>query len=666
MSYDNEWNRERPRRSRRRQTGQERKREREQQEDHGPELDISLGRREPLPEPEPLKPASRVSRAREKQQKKRKKHKLILIAVEVLVFLGIVAFLIYSYLKSSMDLIQRLPFDEQQVMNLELTEEKQEQMKGYWTIAVFGVDDRGTVIGKGTHADVNIICNINQDTGEIKLVSVYRDTYLNINDKNSYNKINQAYFDGGPEQAVRALNRNLDLNMTDYVTFNWKAVADAINILGGVDLELSKAEFYYINAFITETVEATGIPSKHLTHAGMNHLDGVQAVAYGRLRLMDTDFARTERQRKVINLAFEKAKKADWATLNAIIQTVFPNLATNVEMSEVVDLAWDINKLHMSETSGFPTARSDARMGSKGACVIPQTLESNVVLLHQFLFGDENYNPTDAVKTISAKISADSGLYKAGTPQGDKGTGGGVIPKETTAAETPEAAESTPEGETREPETDENGNPVETTEGISMAPEETADGVRPGGDASGWEAWETDEHGNLVDPAWGSTGGNHNNAATSTEDLYPTPGGGSTQTPGGSQSYPGSSPTTPGGSSQTPGGNQGTYPTTGNGSYQTPGGSQSYPGSGQTSPGGNSQTPGSGNYQTPGGSQSTYPTTGSGSYQTPGGSQSYPGSSQTSPGGSYQTPGSSSQTPGSGNTGYQTPGNSGPQPFSPG
>ena len=662
MSYDNEWNRERPRRSRRRQTGQERK----QQEDHGPELDISLGRREPLPEPEPLKPASRVSRAREKQQKKRKKHKLILIAVEVLVFLGIVAFLIYSYLKSSMDLIQRLPFDEQQVMNLELTEEKQEQMKGYWTIAVFGVDDRGTVIGKGTHADVNIICNINQDTGEIKLVSVYRDTYLNINDKNSYNKINQAYFDGGPEQAVRALNRNLDLNMTDYVTFNWKAVADAINILGGVDLELSKAEFYYINAFITETVEATGIPSKHLTHAGMNHLDGVQAVAYGRLRLMDTDFARTERQRKVINLAFEKAKKADWATLNAIIQTVFPNLATNVEMSEVVDLAWDINKLHMSETSGFPTARSDARMGSKGACVIPQTLESNVVLLHQFLFGDENYNPTDAVKTISAKISADSGLYKAGTPQGDKGTGGGVIPKETTEAETSEAAESTPEGETREPETDENGNPVETTEGISMAPEETADGVRPGGDASGWEAWETDEHGNLVDPAWGSTGGNHNNAATSTEDLYPTPGGGSTQTPGGSQSYPGSSPTTPGGSSQTPGGNQGTYPTTGNGSYQTPGGSQSYPGSGQTSPGGNSQTPGSGNYQTPGGSQSTYPTTGSGSYQTPGGSQSYPGSSQTSPGGSYQTPGSSSQTPGSGNTGYQTPGNSGPQPFSPG
>ena len=323
-------------------------------------------------------------------------------------------------------------------------------------------------------------------------------------------------------------------------------------------------------------MEATGIPSKHLTHAGMNHLDGVQAVAYGRLRLMDTDFARTERQRKVINLAFEKAKKADWATLNAIIQTVFPNLATNVEMSEVVDLAWDINKLHMSETSGFPTARSDARMGSKGACVIPQTLESNVVLLHQFLFGDENYNPTDAVKTISAKISADSGLYKAGTPQGDKGTGGGVIPKETTEAETSEAAESTPERETREPETDENGNPVETTEGISMAPEETADGVRPGGDASGWEAWETDEHGNLVDPAWGSTGGNHNNAATSTEDLYPTPGGGSTQTPGGSQSYRGSSQTSPGGSYQTPGSSPQT-PGSSNTGYQTPGNSGPQP-----------------------------------------------------------------------------------------
>ena len=128
-------------------------------------------------------------------------------------------------------------------------------------------------------SDVIIICNINQETGEIKLVSLFRDTYLNVDDKNGYNKINQAYFRGGPKQAVEALNRNLDLEIDDYATFNWKAVADAINILGGVDVELSKAEFYYINAYITETVNSTGVGSYQLKSAGPNHLDGIQAVA---------------------------------------------------------------------------------------------------------------------------------------------------------------------------------------------------------------------------------------------------------------------------------------------------------------------------------------------------------------------------------------------------
>ena len=153
-----------------------------------------------------------------------------------------------------------------------------------------------------------MICNINKATGEIQLVSVFRDTYLKISPDGEYHKINELTLRRS-KSAVNALEENLDLQIDSYATFNWKAVADAINILGGIDLELSKAEFYYINSFITETVKATGVASKHLTHAGMNHLDGVQAVAYGRLRLMDTDFARTERQRKVIELAFEKAKK---------------------------------------------------------------------------------------------------------------------------------------------------------------------------------------------------------------------------------------------------------------------------------------------------------------------------------------------------------------------
>ena len=150
----------------------------------------------------------------------------------------------YAYFLRQWNQLQRPDYDIKNVENKDISFETVEKMKGYWTIAIFGVDSRGSAVSKGTNADVNIICNINLDTGEIRLVSVFRDTYLNNSEEGSYNKINQAYFLGGPEQAVAALNRNLDLNISDYMTFNWKAVADAINILGGVDIELSQAEFY--------------------------------------------------------------------------------------------------------------------------------------------------------------------------------------------------------------------------------------------------------------------------------------------------------------------------------------------------------------------------------------------------------------------------------------
>ena len=208
-------------------------------------------------------------------------------------------------------------------------------MKGYRMIAVFGVDSRSTDVGAGNQSDVNILCCINQDTGDIKLVSLYRDTYLNINDSGSYRKFNAAYANGGPEQALKAINKNLDLDITEYVTFSWKAVADSINILGGVDVEITKSEYKYINGFITETVKATGVASKHLSGPGLHHLDGVQAVAYGRLRLMDTDYARTERQRKIIELAFAKAKQADYSVLNNILVVILPTISTNLTFSDM-------------------------------------------------------------------------------------------------------------------------------------------------------------------------------------------------------------------------------------------------------------------------------------------------------------------------------------------
>ena len=348
-----------------------------------------------------------------------RRKKVFLIAGGVILAIILFVAAAFSYVNHKLfGNMAEVDFDKKKVENLDLTEEQLAQMKGHWMVACFGVDSRekgGEMnVGKGANADVNMICSVDLESGEIKLVSVFRDTYLNISNKNSYNKINAAYAIGGPEQAVAALNKNLDLNITQYATFNWKAVADAINILGGVDIELSENERSWINAYITETVKETGIGSHQIQKAGLVHMDGVQAVAYGRIRYGDTDYARTERQRIVLQAAFDKVKTADWATVNNIIQTVMPQLATNIDMADLIPLARQLANFHIGDTKGFPMARGEASVGKYGDCVIPQTLVSNVSELHQFLFGTENYQPSSKVQSYSSQISEATGMYKEG------------------------------------------------------------------------------------------------------------------------------------------------------------------------------------------------------------------------------------------------------------
>lgn len=392
-------------------------------------------------------------RRRKRKNAKAKKIALGVILAIVLV-IAVVGIAVFAYINHQWGKLQPTEFSKSAVQNENIPLELREKMqKGYWTVAVFGVDSRDGSLGKGNQSDVIMIANLNRSTGEIKLVSVYRDTYLNINDRNTYNKINAAYASGGPEAAVKALNKNLDLNITHYATFNWKAVATVINILGGVDIDVSASEFYYINAFITETVKGTGIGSTQLTGPGLQTLDGVQAVAYGRLRLMDSDYARTERQRIVIQKAFEKVKTADLSTLNDVVGHVFEMCATNIEFGDLAGLVKDVAKYHLGETTGFPAARGETKIkigSNKLSCVIPQTLESNVISLHNFLYGDEAYSPSSAVLEISAKIASVSGLSTEAEEVGHVATDKGYVPKSTTAAAGDSSVTTTEVNETEE------------------------------------------------------------------------------------------------------------------------------------------------------------------------------------------------------------------------
>lgn len=361
----------------------------------------------------------------EEKNIKKKKSKIaffIVMAIAEVLVLGVI--FSYAYVLKQYSKIQRPDYNENQVVNTDLSEKKLAEMRGYRNIAIFGVDSRDNSVGKGNRSDVIIICSIDQDTKEIKLVSIYRDTYLNIGN-NSYQKCNHAYSYGGPAQAVKMLNDNLDLNITDYITFNWKAVATAINILGGVDVEITKPEFGYINSYITETVKGTGIGSVQLKEPGMHHLDGVQAVAYARLRYMDTDYQRTERQRLIIELAFEKAKKADLKTLNDLLGNMLSMVATNLTWQDGLDVINDFGRYKLGETEGFPVSFEDMRLGTKGFIVVPTNLESNVLQLHKFLFDDSEHQVSAKVKKYGERISSDTGYYKEGDAVKHVKTSGG-------------------------------------------------------------------------------------------------------------------------------------------------------------------------------------------------------------------------------------------------
>lgn len=417
---------------------------------------------------------------RDKKKKARRTRILIMAVVEILTLACIFGFgSVYRY----MNMTQAVEFDVSKVQNNNIDITQKQKMSGYWTVAVFGVDSRDGGVGRGANADVQIICNVDMATGDVKLVSVYRDTYLKTGSSNSrYAKINEAYAVGGPEQAVSALNSNLDLNIENYVTFNWKAVADTIDMLGGVDIDITDKEFYYMNAYIHETSVKAGINEKnpaanYIKKAGPQHLTGVQAVAYARLRYMDSDFERTRRQREVISQCLDNAKKADLATLTSIIDTVLPQVAFNIDAADIVELAKGISRYNIKESVGFPKDIKDQMMGKKGDCVIPVTLVSNVKWLHSVLFGDEDYKVSNAVETYSQKIADDSGYYAS-------------YKEETATSKTKEYTEE---------DTSDDEDSSDSEGKKSSAKETDKDGfVIKGTDEDGNTIYETDEDGNKV------------------------------------------------------------------------------------------------------------------------------------------------------------------------
>ncbi len=347
-----------------------------------------------------------------KKRKARKRRRIILFAVEMvaLVVLGVV---LWAVMKQTS--MQKINVKEEDIV-INDTVENNVAMKGYRNIALFGLDARDKNLGKGNRSDTIMIASINLDTGEVKLCSVYRDTYMNLgNDK--YSKCNAAYASGGPEQAISMLNMNLDMNITDYVSIGFNGMIDVVNSLGGVEIDVREDEIKYLNdyqasMFSTETKERLTNDYVKVTQPGVQTLNGLQATAYCRIRYTaGDDFKRAERQRTVLLAILEKAKTASVGTLNDTLDKVLPNVATNLDTKEMLSVLKDLASYKVVATDGFPfeTNRVTGKVGKAGSCVIPTSLEDNVVLLHKFFFEQEEYTPSKSVSNYSARVSSDTG-----------------------------------------------------------------------------------------------------------------------------------------------------------------------------------------------------------------------------------------------------------------
>lgn len=338
-------------------------------------------------------------------KRKRQKRKVIGLIVLILVLLLL---LVVAFGFSKWNKMDRISFGMGELQFNDLSVETEESMEGYTTLALFGLDNRSNGNFQSGNSDTIIVVGINNQTGEIKMASVYRDSYLDIGEGN-FNKANAAYNRGGPKQAINMLNRNLDLNITDYVSVDFNAVVDAVDAVGGIELEITEEEAVYINGYIDEVAEVTGKSSSHIG-AGLQTVDGVQATSYARIRYTaGNDFRRTERQRTVITKVFEKAKSVDLLTLNRTIDTILPEISTSLSLTEALGLAADLGKYNMGENTGFPYQTKTMDIGSVTYAEVPVDFVESVKQLHQFLFADEDYSPSATVQELDAVLAGYTG-----------------------------------------------------------------------------------------------------------------------------------------------------------------------------------------------------------------------------------------------------------------
>ena len=326
--------------------------------------------------------------------KEKNKKGLKTFGIIVLVLLIILAIIVggtFAFVHSKLSKMQQVDLNED---DLNVSAQAEQQLAEYRNIAIFGVDSRDDSYDKGNRSDCIIIASINNKTKEVKLISVYRDTYVQI-EGHGLDKITHAYSYGEAPLAIKTLNTNLDLNIKEFATVNFDVVKETVDYIGGISMPITSEEVGHISG---------------ITKPGTYTLTGEQALAYSRIRYASGgDYKRTERMRDVLTAVANKVKTLNISQLNGFVDTILPKVYTNITSADIFSMMPSIASYKITDSIGWPYETKGITLDRWYG--IPVTLENNVKKLHQEAFNEQDYVPSDTVKDISNQIIEKTGYY---------------------------------------------------------------------------------------------------------------------------------------------------------------------------------------------------------------------------------------------------------------
>ena len=338
----------------------------------------------------------------ERNEKKKSswKKKLGIALLIIFIILIVIAGCGAGYVMSKLGKVNYVEINEE---NIEINEGVD---TGYRNIVLLGTDTRSDTLDEG-RSDCIIIASINEKTKEIKLVSVYRDSYLQIPNR-GLDKVTHAFAYGGPELSINTLNTNLDLDIKEFVAINFYVVMDVVDAVGGVNINIDSAELQYINNYIDSINKEEGKNGKHVTTTGNQTLSGVQALAYARIRYTSGgDYKRTERMREVLTAVLNKAQKMNIGQLNKLANEILPSVNTNISSTEIISLLPQVASYKVVDSIGWPYEVKGITLDRWYG--VPVTLEDNVTRLHKEIFEEADYTPSETVQNISNSIVKKTG-----------------------------------------------------------------------------------------------------------------------------------------------------------------------------------------------------------------------------------------------------------------